>query len=114
MACDVSLDSTTTTGTNHYTFGYHGCSAANTGTANVAFVQTEVDEDTDEIFHVFDLEGLNTGGLPISESNLKMAAAEIEDEGEGPVGDAANVNPTKVFLWIAKKIKDVVCPQCID
>lgn len=114
MACDVSLNSTTTTGTNNYTFGYHGCSAANTGTANVAFVQTEVDEDTDEIFHVFDLEGLNTAGLPISESNLKMAATEIEDATEDPVGDASNVNPTKVFLWIAKKIKEVVCPDCID
>ena len=70
MACDVSLNSTTVTGTNHYTFGYHGCSAANTGTINVASVQTEVDEDTDEIFHVFDLEGFNTAGLPVAANAL--------------------------------------------
>lgn len=113
MACDILRTNTTVTGTNHFTFNFHGCNPANTGYANVAYVRTDTDPTTGDIEHVFDMDGLDTSGSPFDETAMKMPAEEIEDLGEDPAGDAANINPTKVFLWIAKKVKEVVCPNCM-
>jgi len=52
-------------------------------------------------YEVHNVEGLDVTGTPFDEGTLT------------DIPEADTVNPTKVFWWIVKKIKGVLCPNCM-
>jgi len=52
-------------------------------------------------YDVHNVEGLDVTGLAFDEGTLT------------DIPEADILNPTKVFKWIVKKIKGVLCPNCM-
>ncbi len=56
-------------------------------------------------YEVRNISGFDVQGTAISTLTL------VDEEDELSPSD--RLNPTKVFLWIVKKIKGVLCPSCM-
>ena len=56
-------------------------------------------------YEVRNISGTDTDGEAIPTTTLS------DDENEMSSSD--RLNPTKVFLWVVKKIKGILCPSCM-
>lgn len=60
---------------------------------------------TTEKYEVRNISGTDTDGETISSTTLS------DDEDEMSASD--RLNPTKVFWWVVKKAKGLLCPSCM-
>jgi hypothetical protein len=89
MACDI-----TQTYNNGTYYDFEGCSSSVTGDCDITLIDEL--ENGDGLYSVT---GTATDGSNIDEEIIIPAAERV--------------NPSKVFKWVAKKLKDVLCPSCM-
>lgn len=107
MACEI-----TTLEVNGWDVEYQGCNSSQIGNISLSHLDCQVNENDGKTYHRIKYEGTNTNGDAILQKPW-IPAEEIEDLPSGEdYGNAANINPTKVFNWIVKKAKGYLCPQC--
>jgi len=66
----------------------------------LAFELLSIEPNGDKIYSFF---GVNTNVDPIQKEEIIPSASTDDDD---------NINATKVFLFVAKVLKSVLCPTC--
>lgn len=91
--CDIVLNNITESPYS-FTADFSDCTNSHHGSVNVDLIS----EDSTAQTGTFSIVGTATDGSSVSE--------------EETVPDAERINPSKVFKYIAKKLKEVLCPNC--
>lgn len=90
--CDITLNQPPTGTLENFTSDYSDCQG-NTGSVQLERIAQTTKNG------VYAVTGTATDGSQIDEEVL--------------VPNSEQINPTKVFQWVAKKLKEVLCPTCV-